>query len=83
MECELSTTFTEIYAWRHGHVFWIPMFSWDKQHRLVCDKCGREDRFGFASSDRIARWDEVVPWMHRFGWLLPTIALAVYIATQA
>ena len=83
VNCDRKTVFIETYMWRHGHIFWIPMLSWNKERRSLCARCGTEDQLGFAASGRPARWNEVIPWMHRWGWVLPTSAIAIYVVAAA
>ena len=69
-----------VFAWKHGHVFWIPLFNWERRCQDVCGNCRNpttELRDYFTKYET----DLVQPKTHRFGWIPVALiaGIAVYL----
>lgn len=67
--CEQERHFQLTVSWRYGHIFWIPMFNWQREYHLLCTHCSN----GLTAPDSVVQTlltENPLPTMHRFGWAI-------------
>jgi len=74
--CEKKRDFFLTLTYRYGHLFWIPMFSWDTNYMMHCGICNYGAELDNKEVEGNLRANPK-PWLHRLGWLIPVGAVIV------